>query len=404
MPVSRTNPTRTLLASAALLLLYILALCSPLTSASTLAVPTSSTPLAADGVASDLPFAHTQRLSELRERIQEGRRKTSTELPFHAPSTVSFTSPRIPPTPPTPSSSVSATSGLIISPLTYGADPFAVNDSTAALTAAISAMFTLPLTYSHGQPRYLSDRIVDLGGITLDLEGGDYLISAPLLFPANFGNYKVVRGSIRAHPSFSPPTGFLLHIGNSSTEDVFNGCGQCSWGANIQVRSLLLDAASVSAGGIWISGVMGAVLADNYIIGFLDAGVSIRGGHEVQVLQSWFGVRLWRLEEEEERGGEGAMAATQQPPPPITASSTAGIRIIGFDHDVDGVIVFNAPIGLYLQGACNLVQVSRATPTMSRFSHPCHRCSPPAAALLLPRLRIFIRGTARRMACGSTVS
>ena len=227
-------------------------------------------PSTADGV--DLSFSYEQRLADVRDRLADAQRRTATSgLVFAAPSTVSFTSP-LPPVHASPSSLSAQASPLTISPLDFGGDPYGTNDSTAAFHSAIAAMLQLPLSHGAGSPRYLSDRIIDLGGVTLDLQGGDYLVSAPLVFPPGFGNYKITRGTVRASPSFAPSSGFLIHVGNSSDVDVFNGCGQCSWAQNVQVTGLLLDSADVSAGGVWISGVMGAVLRDLYVVRYGEAG------------------------------------------------------------------------------------------------------------------------------------
>ena len=40
--------------------------------------------------------------------------------------------------------------------------------------------------------------ITDLGGATLDLSGGEYLISAPLEVPMFFGNLLIRDGTLRA--------------------------------------------------------------------------------------------------------------------------------------------------------------------------------------------------------------
>jgi hypothetical protein len=68
--------------------------------------------------------------------------------------------------------------GSPIVPADFGADPTGTKDSTAAMQAAMSALLS-----RRGPPVSMASNITDLGGATLDLSGGSYLISAPLVIP-----------------------------------------------------------------------------------------------------------------------------------------------------------------------------------------------------------------------------
>lgn len=59
----------------------------------------------------------------------------------------------------------------------YGADPTGYTDSTDAILKAISDALK---GQGYG---FLMDDIVNLGGASVDLDGGNYLISRPLKFP-----------------------------------------------------------------------------------------------------------------------------------------------------------------------------------------------------------------------------
>jgi hypothetical protein len=96
----------------------------------------------------------------------------------------------------------------VISPITYGADPTGRTDSTAAFAAAIAALLARN-TSGHAD----ESGTVDLGGATLDLGGGDYLISAPVAVPSNYSNYAIAHGTLRASPSF-PPASYLVEVGS----------------------------------------------------------------------------------------------------------------------------------------------------------------------------------------------
>ena len=53
---------------------------------------------------------------------------------------------------------------------------------------------------------------LDLGGATLDLGGGVFLISSPVVFPAvGARNFQVRGGTLRAARSF-PAAGYFLHL------------------------------------------------------------------------------------------------------------------------------------------------------------------------------------------------
>ena len=70
-------------------------------------------------------------------------------------------------------------------PIGYGADPSGVQDSTEAIMAAVA---DAALT-DNGQQ--LLPGVRDLGGATLDLQGGSFKISKPIVVPPNSGNLVV---------------------------------------------------------------------------------------------------------------------------------------------------------------------------------------------------------------------
>ena len=91
----------------------------------------------------------------------------------------------------------------------------------------------------------MADNNTDLGGATLDLSGGTYLISAPLVIPGGNGNLHIVDGTLRASPTF-PATRWLVEIGG---------------GQFINLSGILFDAAHVAAGGVRVSNVFGTTLS-----------------------------------------------------------------------------------------------------------------------------------------------
>lgn len=176
-------------------------------------------------------------------------------------------------------------------PVDFGADASGNGDSTAAFQKVMAA-FLSRNTSSH----ILSGKAVDLGGVTLDLQGGDYLISEPLTVPLYFGNYRIIDGTLRASQSF-PPDKYLLELGSDGTvcteasDPQYAACG-----ADASVSNVLLDGSGVAMGGMRASYIMGVNAGpDVYIVNFTTAGIMVTGGHEVMIHQTWIGSKRWQV-------------------------------------------------------------------------------------------------------------
>lgn len=157
----------------------------------------------------------------------------------------------------------------VFSPIDFGGDPSGTTDSTAALNAALGAL----LNSSSGvrDARW----ILDCGGATLDLAGGQYLVSGPLSIPAYVGNLRVVQGTLRASPSF-PRDRYLIETGLGGHDD----------GNNIDIffEALFLDGSQIAAGCLLVKGLFGGVIGPQvYVFNFTDYGIRVSSGHEVTV-------------------------------------------------------------------------------------------------------------------------
>jgi hypothetical protein len=86
--------------------------------------------------------------------------------------------------------------GLRATPTAYGGDPTGTVDSTDAVQKAlqfcINASNHIPGTFPVGAR--------DAGGCTVDLEGGEFLISDTLLIPAYTSDIQIARGALVANP------------------------------------------------------------------------------------------------------------------------------------------------------------------------------------------------------------
>ena len=223
-----------------------------------------------------------------------------------------------------------ATPATTINPIDFGADPTGKQDSTEAMLKAMGALLNATGKASH----HMASGIVDLGGSTLDLQGGQYLISKPLVVPQFFGNLRVVRGTLRASAKF-PAAQYLIHIGNASCEpDIQHSCNEF-----VEMSEVLFDASHVAAGGVYIANTMGSTIGPSaFFTGFTTAGVYIQEGHETMISEAWFAEYYW----------SDSVPAN---------SSSIGVHINGNDHFLTDVIVFQyTHIGVQIDGAANLLQ------------------------------------------------
>ena len=134
----------------------------------------------------------------------------------------------------------------VVRPVDFGADPTGLSDSTVAFQKAVAECLTRN-TSGHE----LSFGVADLGGVVLDLGGGDYVISEPIVFPSGYGNYRIIDGTLRASPTF-PAESFMIEFGIGTCN---NGQGSCA--QDTGVEGVMLDGGMTAYGGIRESSVMG---------------------------------------------------------------------------------------------------------------------------------------------------
>jgi len=144
----------------------------------------------------------------------------------------------------------------IFSPLDYGGDPSGAADSTAAVNAAMAAL----LNASAATGEHDANGVVDCGGATLDLAGGEFLVSAPLVLPAYYGNLRISQGTLRASSAF-PGDRFLIETGGGGGKDGDN--------IDIELTGLFLDCYQVAAGAVLATGLFGGVIGPQvYVFNF----------------------------------------------------------------------------------------------------------------------------------------
>ena len=152
--------------------------------------------------------------------------------------------------------------GARVSPIALGADPTGVKDSWAALDAAIGKCLNQsalsPNGFFPGQdtvPQF--GPIRDMGGCSVDLEGGEYRISKPLHIPEMNANMQFGHGSLVAAPNFEGEFLFVVGTKDETNKEGCRSFPQASCNIDINFPELFLDGAR-RASGMQINNVMGA--------------------------------------------------------------------------------------------------------------------------------------------------
>ena len=87
---------------------------------------------------------------------------------------------------------------LRVTPAQFGGDPTGATDSTAGVLAAVATCINASIASTNGAFSFGSH---DARGCTVDLEGGEYLISKPIVIPTGVSNMRVQTGSLVANPA-----------------------------------------------------------------------------------------------------------------------------------------------------------------------------------------------------------
>lgn len=224
-----------------------------------------------------------------------------------------------------------------LNPVAYGADPTGKTDSTKAFEALCAQLFNASAHASHD----MASGIVDFGGATLDLNGGEYVVSAPIVVPVFVGNVRITGGTLRASKSF-PPDRFLIEVGSATCQpkDKQNVCNEF-----IAIHDIFLDAAHVAAGGVIVYHTMGTTVGPSaFVTGFNIAGIHAEQGHETIVSESWLGEYYWSDDKQN--------ATTACVPDGTGRNGSTAVVFNGEDNYMSNVIIFDfACLGVLVNGA-----------------------------------------------------
>ncbi|CAH9106472.1 unnamed protein product [Cuscuta europaea] len=209
----------------------------------------------------------------------------------------------------------------------YGADPAGKNDSTDAILRAIKD------ATSAAPSGFLFDGIQNLGGARVDLDGGVYLISRPLQLPtAGLGNLVISGGTLKASNNF-PGNQYLIDL-----SDPQSGKGKLQYNFGfITLRDLFLDS-NYRGGGIQLVKSLRIFVDNCYITHFTTKGISVDGGSETYIKNSFLGQHITAGGDHGERHFTGT-----------------AIDLWGDGNAVTDVVIFSAAVGIKIAGQGNVL-------------------------------------------------
>ncbi|KAF6176382.1 hypothetical protein GIB67_041229 [Kingdonia uniflora] len=219
--------------------------------------------------------------------------------------------------------------GRVFYPIGYGADPTGSQDSSEAILSALNDAFKVA-----NNVLVLLPGVNDLGGAVIDLQGGSYIVSQPIRFPASGGGNLVIKGgSLRASSTF-PGDRHLIEVWSPSSS---NKDGTEIYYEDITFRDLLLDS-SLRGGGIYIVDSARIRINNCFFIHFTTQGILVYNGHETFISSSFLGQHLTVGGDRDEKYFSGT-----------------AIELASNDNSITDVAIFSAATGIVLRGQANMV-------------------------------------------------
>nr|XP_043634380.1 polygalacturonase QRT3 [Erigeron canadensis] len=231
--------------------------------------------------------------------------------------------------------------GRVFYPTGYGADPSGVQDSTAAIMAAITDAAGI----QNGQQ--LLAGVNDLGGATVDLQGGSFKISKPIAIPPNSGNLVIQGGTLRASDTF-PTDGYLIELHSPSspkttTHESYDPFSETKvrnepiYYEDITFRDILFDSSNIG-GGLLVIDSARTRINNCFFLHFVTEGILVERGHETFISSTFMGEIPTIGGDEHERNFLGT-----------------AIDLASNDNAVTDVVIFSANIGIVLRGQANII-------------------------------------------------
>ncbi|KAK9267654.1 hypothetical protein L1049_010085 [Liquidambar formosana] len=264
------------------------------------------------------------KLSEFRAKLQEK----------------AASSPAVPPTP----SPRAKMNGRVFYPIGYGADPTGAQDSSDAILNALADAFQV----QNGLE--LLPGVNDLGGVVIDLQGGNYKIDQPIRFSAAGGGNVVVQGgTLRASDTF-PGDRHLIELWSPNSQKLQKTTSTHSNGftnmklqnlgiyyEDITFRDILFDS-SYRGGGIFVIDSARIRISNCFFLHFTTEGILVQKGHETFISSCFLGQHSTVGGDKGERYFSGT-----------------AIDLASNDNAVTDVAIFSAATGIILRGQANMI-------------------------------------------------
>ncbi|KAK3230676.1 hypothetical protein Dsin_002557 [Dipteronia sinensis] len=250
----------------------------------------------------------------------------------------------IAPSGPPSTPSIPKRDGSVFYPIGYGADPTGVRESSDAILQAVSDAFNV-----ESELEMLAG-VKDLGGVILDLQGGNYKISKPIRFPASAAaNLLVQGGTLRASEIF-PGDRHLIELwspnsqkqqkSNSTKPIIFTHMKLQNVGIyyeDITFRDILFDS-SYRGGGIFVVDSARIRINNCFFLHFTTEGILVQKGHETFISSCFLGQHSTVGGDKGEKDFSGT-----------------AIDLASNDNAINDVAIFSAAIGVMLRGQANIL-------------------------------------------------
>ncbi|XP_068655906.1 polygalacturonase QRT3-like [Aristolochia californica] len=224
--------------------------------------------------------------------------------------------------------------GRIFYPVGYGADPSGQIDSSDAIISAVND------AYNGSSEFTLMQGITDLGGVVIDLQGGQYKISKPIRFPPNAGNILVRGGTLRASEDF-PSDRFLIELWAPTSKPLQNvethAASLLYHYEDVTFEDILFDA-GYRGGGLFAIDAVRVRIDNCFFIHFGTTGILVEKGHETFVSNTFLGQHLTAGGDPHERNFSGV-----------------AIDLASNDNVITDVAIFSAATGVILRGQANIL-------------------------------------------------
>ncbi|KAA8544732.1 hypothetical protein F0562_019564 [Nyssa sinensis] len=233
--------------------------------------------------------------------------------------------------------------GRVFYPIGYGADPTGAQDCSDAILSALDDAFQV----QHGLE--LLPGINDLGGVTIDLQGGNYKLSKPIRFPSGAGNILVHGGTLRASDEF-PDDSHLIELWAPNSQKLektdsvhydnhFDRKDQSAgiYYEDITFRDILFDS-SYRGGGLSVIDSARTRVNNCFFIHFTTQGILVQRGHETFISSCFLGQHSTVGGDRGERDFSGT-----------------AIDLASNDNAITDVAIFSAATGIIVRGEANMI-------------------------------------------------